>query len=150
MGRKCAAFLLTILFVLSVMNTAELSMGIKLAKDVKLPEGTYDEYVADAENQQIRLVLTTDAVITNVKVLGLEIKEVDNTGKPFFSEAVLYTQGKLTPKRPLVLNLTFLGDIPNYGVSYIEENGSVKRYAIGQSGEDGSLLLTEYRPASGS
>ena len=149
MGKKFAALLLTLFLAISVMNTAELSLGIKLAKDVKLTEGAYDEYVADAEKQQIRLVLTTDAPVTNFKVLGLEIKEVDNTGKPFFSEAVLYTQEKLTPKRPLVLTLSFLGDIPNYGISYTDENGAIKRYAIGQSGEDGSLLLTEYSAVGG-
>ena len=147
---KLKILLVGMILALSVMNTAELSVQIKPAKEANLAQGVYDEFVADAENQQMRIVLTTDFPVTKVKILSLKVKSVDAQGKAVFAEKELYTQESLTSKRPLVLNLTFLGDIPNYGVSYIEENGSVKRYAIGQSGEDGSLLLTEYRPASGS
>lgn len=147
---KLKILLVGMILALSVMNTAELSVQIKPAKEANLAQGTYDEFVADADNQQVRILLITDSPINKVKILGIKIQSMDTAGKAVFAEKELYTQASLTPKRPLVLNLTFLGDIPNYGVSYIEENGSVKRYAIEQSGEDGSLLLTEYRPASGS
>lgn len=142
---KVKTVLLGLLLAMSIFHTGELSLGVKLAKDVKLPDGTYDEYVADAANQQIRVVFTTDHTVTKVKVLSLKIKGVDAGGVATFSEEELYAQGSLTPKRPLVLTLTFLGDIPNYGISYVDENGAVKSYALGQSGEDGSLLLTEYK-----
>lgn len=146
---KLKTLLLGLILTLSVMNTAELSVQIKPAKEANLAQGTYDEFVADAENQQMRILLTTDSTISKVRILSLKVKSVDAQGKAAFAEKEIYTQASLTPQRPLVLNLTFLGDIPNYGISYTDENGSVKSYAIGQSGEDGSLLLTEYRPADG-
>lgn len=45
---------------------------------------------------------------------------------------------------PLVVGMTFFGSIPHYGISYTDENGSSKQFAIEQSGDDGSILLTEF------
>jgi hypothetical protein len=74
---KLKILLVGMILALSVMNTAELSVQIKPAKEANLAQGVYDEFVADAENQQMRIVLTTDCPITKVKILSLKIKSVD-------------------------------------------------------------------------
>ena len=39
---------------------------------------------------------------------------------------------------------TFFGDLPNNGVSYVGEDGATRNFAVNVSGEDGSLMLTEF------
>lgn len=40
--------------------------------------------------------------------------------------------------------MTFSGDIPNYGISYVDEQGTTRNYALEVSGKDGSILLSEF------
>ena len=61
-----------------------------------------------------------------------------------YSARELYTLTSLTPERPLVVTMVFYGDTPNNGISYVDANGQVRRFALGQSGMDGSLYLNEF------
>ena len=42
--------------------------------------------------------------------------------------------------------LIFPGDLPAYGISYVDAEGSLRRFAIAVSGYEGSLLLEEADP----
>lgn len=42
-----------------------------------------------------------------------------------------------------ILLLVFWGDLPGYGISYVDANGDLRYFAIEVSGEDGALLLRE-------
>lgn len=45
---------------------------------------------------------------------------------------------------PLLLYFTMAGDIPNYGITYVDMFDNIRRFAICESGYDGSLFLMEY------
>lgn len=105
----------------------------------------FDEYAVGSQYEDdITIAFTTDRVITDVKVLALEFQDVTQDGTMIFDETVRYQQDELTPERPLIVGITMMGTIPNNGISYVDSNGDYRRYAITESGEDGSLLLMEY------
>lgn len=47
------------------------------------------------------------------------------------------------PERPLVVRMTFPGDLPAYGVSYVDAQEDVHHLLLDISGKDGSLMLRE-------
>lgn len=64
---------------------------------------------------------------------------VSYTSKP------IYSLDRLTPERSLVVRMTFPGDTPTYGISYVDESGDEMTHhlTVEVSGEDGTLLLRE-------
>lgn len=104
---------------------------------------SYDEFTADATQPQTGVLFVTDVPIDNFQVLALTLESIDDSGVATFSTETLYTLERLAPKRPFVVNLTFYGPIPSYGISYLDRDGIERVYSIDMSGEDGSLYLTE-------
>lgn len=52
----------------------------------------------------------------------------------------------MTPDTPVAVQLIFPGDLPAYGISYVDAGGNLRRFAIEVSGYDGSVLLEEADP----
>lgn len=99
------------------------------------------------------LLFTTDSPVTEFTVLALELKDFTETGTAIFSAApVVLEEGLdslpevMTVDTPVAVQLGFMGTIPNYGISYVDENGNLRRFALVQSGYDGSVLLDEADP----
>lgn len=104
----------------------------------------YDYYnLADYDNEHL-ILITTDRKVTDFKVLSLEYQDVTQDGTLLFHETELYHQDQLTPERPFVVGMDLIGTIPNNGISYVDSNGDYRRFAVTESGEDGSLMLMEY------
>ena len=103
----------------------------------------YDEYDLISGEFQTRVVFTTDSTVTDFSVLSLTYRDSDENGNITFDIQTLYTQGELTPERPLVAGLEFIGTIPNNGISYVDLDGTVRTFAVDMSGMDGSLFLWE-------
>lgn len=57
---------------------------------------------------------------------------------------VNHSFGDLIKDNPIVIQMTFHEFVPIHGISFIDVNGIYHRYAIHQSGEDGSVYLTEF------
>lgn len=74
--------------------------------------------------------------VSDFQVLALDM----NDEFEFEAEPV-YSLGTLTPGAPVRVSLAFYGDIPNNGISFVDEDGTLCRYAVDMSGEDGSLYL---------
>ena len=65
-------------------------------------------------------------------------------GSITFSSGTLCHLDVLSADCALVADLTFHGDLPCYGISYIDANGAFWRFAIEISGYDGSISLSEF------
>lgn len=110
----------------------------------------YHEFTADNSKQQVKIAFSASINVKDFKVLKLECLNVDENGKPIFSAKEIYMQPALKPHHPFVLGMTFLGSIPQYGISYIDENGRTKQYTINQNSKDdgskgdGSIYLQEF------
>ena len=80
----------------------------------------------------------------DLKLLSLFMNDVDEEGNPEYTIDEIYSYGTLESYRPLMVELTFYGDMPSYGVSYTDENGETRYFAVSVSGYDGSLELLEF------
>lgn len=60
------------------------------------------------------------------------------------SEEELYTLSELLPGMAFVAGVEFYGDMTGYGISFTDENGFERSFAVHVSGRNGELLLDEY------
>ncbi len=104
----------------------------------------HDEFTADEAEPQSQILFSVEHDIKDFKFLALQLEDVDEDGRVTFSSTELYSEDTLTPDRPLLVKLTFFGLIPNYGISYVDESGMTRNYAVSISGENGALLLIEF------
>ncbi|MCF0150516.1 MAG: hypothetical protein HUJ80_03805 [Firmicutes bacterium] len=117
---------------------------IGFAEDILQSYPEFIEYAIDTGEFSCDVVFAADADLSNVAVLGLTYRDTDASGRILFDTEELYTESALSAGKALLLHLTFIGDIPNYGISYTDTDGSLRRFAIGESGFDGSLFLEEF------
>ena len=72
-----------------------------------------------------------------------EIKWLDDSdgGESDIEFVPVYKTETLTQDTPLVVTMTFWGDIPSYGIRYTDSEGAEHSGTISTSGMDGSLIL---------
>lgn len=99
------------------------------------------------------ILFTTDSRVTDFTLLDLFAEDFTETGAVIFSATPVELDGErgslpsvMTPDTPVAVQLIFPGDLPAYGISYVDAGGSLRRFAIAVSGYDGSLLLEEADP----
>lgn len=104
----------------------------------------YHEFSVSTAEPTARVLLSCEYAVKDFKVLGIEASPMSSSLS--FSTEELYALDELTPDRPLLLNMTFYGLLPYYGVSYVDDSGETISYSINMSGKDGSVILTEFLP----
>ena len=116
------------------------------AEDVLDGISDYHEVSVSTAEPLARVLLSCEYAVKDFKVLGIEASPMSNSLS--FSTEELYALDELTPERPLLLNMTFYGLLPYYGVSYVNGSGETISYFINMSGKDGSVILTEFLPCT--
>lgn len=111
-------------------------------QDVMYDVSDYTFFCADESDYSEYVAIGTVFAVTDLRVLSLTLEDVAEDGTLLFDKKELYYQDEMN-WFPLVIQMTFAGDIPNYGVSFVDINGVEKTYAIVISGYDGSLELME-------
>lgn len=98
-------------------------------------------------------LFTTEERVTDFTLWTLSAEDYTETGAVLFSSIQVFLEPGLdslpevmTPDTPVAVQLVFWGDTPGYGISYVDENGTFRRFILSQSGYDGSLLLEEADP----
>ena len=107
-----------------------------------LPAG-YDEYRA-SEEAQAGVLFAASSPVKDFRLLAIALMDADSDGRPVFRTEEVYCQDVLTPERPLVAYLDFFGDLPSNGISFVDEQGDTRCFAVAISGRDGSLQLIEF------
>ena len=115
------------------------------AEDVLDGISDYHEVSVSTAEPTARVLLSCEYAVKDFKVLGIEASM--SSSLSFFTEE-LYALDELSPDRPLLLNMTFYGLLPSYGVSYVDDSGETISYSINMSGKDGSVILTEFLPCT--
>ena len=119
------------------------AVDVAWAEDVMARYSDYTEYVADSSEYESKVAFIAASRVTDFKVLSLELVDFKEDGTIKFDSKEIYSQEELSKDAPLIVTMTFVGEIPNYGISYVDENGQTKTFSIGISGYDGSLFLDE-------
>lgn len=101
------------------------------------------DFIADLGDPQTVVAFHTDRPVSDFTFLRYHIAGEDADGTPLFETEELTTIGTLTENIPFVVVLTFHGDLPEYGIRYVDSNGRTVSRTLELSGEDGSLLLIE-------
>lgn len=127
----------------SAFSSEQAGVSVRWLKEAEnLTE--YDECsIASGEDALSYIVFIPEQPVEEFCVLSLTVADVSESGDIEF-EAYTETpslDGRL--KRPLVVELSFAGDLPQYGFQYKDENGDMRRFAIEVSGRDGSLIVRE-------
>lgn len=111
------------------------------AKDVKSDYSDYEMVNLDAGDLAEEVAIFSAVPMSDFRVLNLTFKDVDEDGKLIFdTEEAYYIEEVLMP---VVIKMCFTGDIPNVGISFVQD-GVTKYYGITISGMDGSLQLIEF------
>ncbi|MBQ9326556.1 MAG: hypothetical protein IJ246_12410 [Clostridia bacterium] len=97
--------------------------------------------VVDEEGENVSIM--ADDPVTDVQLLSLDLSP-DEYGDMAFQATVLQTCRDITEDEPLVIRIAFPGDVPAYGIRVTDVNYTIWQFAIGISGEDGSLVLSEF------
>lgn len=105
----------------------------------------YEEFAADDGEYAADVLFAAGRAVTDFELMRLTIREVYDDGTFSYAAEPVYSLERLTPEQPLVVRMAFPGDIPAYGISYVDESGDgmTHHFAVEISGEDGSLLLRE-------
>ena len=106
--------------------------------------GAYDEISVTGSDYSTKVVFTAKETVKDFKILALTYRDVDESGNIIFDVEEMETRRELTPERPLVVEVAFFGSIPNNGISYVDVDGTTKRFALDMSGMDGSVYLWEF------
>ena len=119
------------------------SVIVEMADMNAIADTPHDECSIEGAEPRTSIVFRTSTEIMDFTVLGLIINEVGEDGTLDAAVRKLYTQEHLTPDSPLVVHLTFYGDLPTYGISYVDTDGETVYKTVEISGEDGSLILND-------
>ena len=116
------------------------ALSVLPAEDAGLTEGGYDAY--REEDPMAEIVLLPTRSVTDFHYFTVGFRE-DGGQILLTREEDLYTADALSPDRPLLLAIPFVETIPNRGVSYVDADGTLRQYAIVESGKDGAIFLME-------
>ena len=78
---------------------------------------------------------------------GLFASGADENYNIIFDIDERYALDALTPENPLLVKMTFFGDLPSYGFSFDDETGKTRYFSISLSGYDGSIIVNEFSNA---
>ena len=123
--------------------SAPAKITVASADDVNVDKDKSDHVSISTEEPITTLVFSTDVTVKEFKILNLEITDYDEENGIQYKYETAFIQEALTPDRSLVCDLTFAGDLPTLGFSYIDTDGNLKIFSIGISGEDGSVVVSE-------
>lgn len=109
-------------------------------------KNAYEEFVDSSSEYEVKGVFTANTTVRQFKYVELSYNDTTaaDTKISFHVEKVLYSADVLSPEKPLVVTMELEGAIPNRGITYLDENGTERFFTISMSGQDASLLLSEF------
>ena len=81
--------------------------------------------------------------VSEFKVLAIEVTDVTEEGKLVYNSSVSFDGGSYDAGEALVIEIPFMGDIPNNAISYKDPDGTEHILFVSISGKDGSVTLSE-------
>ncbi|MBE5793987.1 MAG: SH3 domain-containing protein [Clostridiales bacterium] len=110
------------------------------------PKPTLQASFLDAGSEDSAWVqFTTSIPVGNFRLFNLDYLDISEDGYFLFDAQQLpqFSLETLMPEETMIVDIPFLGTIPNTAVSYQDHYGVTHLFLLEMSGEDGSLILTE-------
>ena len=103
--------------------------------------------ISDGENWSEIAFLPVDGSVTDIYFYEIEYSDSSENNQWFKEVRELSYIPVIKEDEPLVAKISFPGDIPTTGFSFVDATGTVWRYTICLSGFDGSVQINPYFPA---
>ena len=87
--------------------------------------------------------LTATETLTDVRIYTLEMDFEAGSDDIYFHGTEKNSIPKLAAGQAIYLQLSFPGDTPHHGISFVDANGTPRCFSMMMSGFDGSLALSE-------
>lgn len=84
-----------------------------------------------------------DEPVSDFKLLDIEVTDVTEDGDLVYNSKVAFDGGSFVAGDNLVIEVIFMGDIPNNAISFKDSNGNEWVLFVSLSGKDGSVILSE-------
>ena len=110
----------------------------RFPKGLPDPE-SYDEFLADDSEYQVKIWFEAGKPLPDFVFYELYFQNIDENGEAVYQAKERCRWEEFSPERPLLIGMTFYGDMTEYAVSYTGDDGEPVYYAINISGKDGSL-----------
>lgn len=105
------------------------------------PEPTEYQFIAlDDDEYSMKILITVNKEIHDVKILNLFAEGYEDEKIVYKAYEATHFD-KVTKQLPLVIQITLVGDLANYGLSYTDENEERHNMSINMSNFDSSIYL---------
>lgn len=131
---------------LTLFSSFGMDVSVQWLEDAG-PLEDYDECsIALGEEPLSEIAFIPKRPVEEFCVLSLTVAAVSESGDIEFEVYPEACSDDNRLERPLVAEVSFTGDLPEYGFRYEDKNGNMRRFAIEISGRDGSLVVREADP----
>jgi hypothetical protein len=105
----------------------------------------YDSLSEFIESEEIsqKIIFTTNVRVKKISFIKV-VYEEKNGEFAFFDNGELHSLEDFSPEKPFLVSWMDFGAIPHRGISFVDENDMTRYFYLATSGEDGSLILTEF------
>ena len=117
-------------------NESPAPLTANYADDTLLDSGNFHRYTG-AATQATHVAFRAYETLTAVTLYAMDFVEAIEVAE------TLYSIDTLTPDKPLVADLAFLGSMSFYGIRFTDSKGVVHFYSVSISGRDSSVVLTD-------
>ncbi|NLL91075.1 MAG: hypothetical protein GX222_01460 [Ruminococcaceae bacterium] len=105
----------------------------------------FEEFIDDDSEFQVKAVFTVNTSVKDFRYFEIASVDVDEDENIIYNMGnELFSTGELTNERPIVIAMSFPGSMPSRGISFTDETGTVRYFAVLMSGKDGSLFMDEF------
>ncbi len=105
------------------------------------PYANYAEVVVHDDDYSVKILVTVDETITDVKIYALEFTDFDTeNNQPIYNKTLVGQFDSITPEMPLVIQQTYAEFMATCGFSYVDANGGEHMIGITESGLNGNPI----------
>jgi len=112
-------------------------------ENVKAKYKNYLKYSMKSNTFKTKVFFVPSNSVKDFKLYGLTYKSMDDNGKVKYDKKLLFSVKTLTSQKPLLADIEPSETIPKTGISFVDNKGKTQKYVLYESGEDGSLVLSE-------
>lgn len=115
------------------------TVSADFAKDTDIDLTNAQRFTADNSDYETEIVFTANESVKSFSFCSLSWLDNEDSGESDFEFVPMFTTDNFD--EPVVVTMTFWGDIPSYGILFTDADGTEHCATISTSGMDGSLIL---------
>ena len=126
-------------------TVAEEPVSVSYGDESEL-SGADDQQICILDESEYRVIVKLDTTeeIRDLKIYRISMDYIED--EICFWGEELYEKPEMVPGTPFYIQMSFPGDSPSTGISYVDSSNETRYFTLMMSGYDGSLVLDEEKP----